>query len=73
VMQNPLHGVVDVSGCGLMRRLCQILLHFIFGLKIDGTIFCAMVGFTAMVHVVWRFHCVLAPAAPRPQFEAPPL
>jgi hypothetical protein len=50
VMQNPLHGVVDFSGCGLMRRLYRILLHFIFGLKIDREIFCVMVGFAAMIH-----------------------
>jgi hypothetical protein len=64
VMRSPLHSEVDFSGCGLVRRLCQILLHFLFGLKIDGAIFCAMVGVAAMVHVVWRFHCVWASAAP---------
>jgi hypothetical protein len=64
VMWSPLHGVIDFSGCELMRRLCRILLHFLFCLKIDGTIFCVMVGFVAMVHAVWRFHCVWASAAP---------
>jgi hypothetical protein len=49
VMWSPLHCVVDFSGCGLIRRLCRILLHFLFRLKIDGAIFCAMVGFIAMV------------------------
>jgi hypothetical protein len=34
---------------GVLWRLCRILLHFLFGLKIDGTIFCAMVSFAAMV------------------------
>jgi hypothetical protein len=52
VMRSPLHGVVDFSGCGLMRRLFRILLYFLFGLKIDGPIFYEMVGFAAMVHGV---------------------
>jgi hypothetical protein len=69
VMWSPSHGVVDISGCGLMRRLCRILLYF-FRLKIDGAIFCAMVGFIAMVHAVWRFHCVLTSAAPLPMFQS---
>jgi hypothetical protein len=30
VMWSILYGVVDFSGCGLMRRLCRILLHFLF-------------------------------------------
>jgi uncharacterized membrane protein required for colicin V production len=64
VMWSPLHAVVDFSGCGLVRRLCRILLHFLFGLKIDGAIFCAMVGFAVMVHAVWRFHCVWPSIAP---------
>jgi uncharacterized membrane protein required for colicin V production len=59
-----MHSVIDFSGCGLVRRLCRILLHFLFGLKVDGAIFCAMVGVAAMVHTIWRFHCVLASAAP---------
>jgi uncharacterized membrane protein required for colicin V production len=50
--------LVEFSGCGLVRRLCRILLHFLFGLKVDGAIFCAMIGVAAMVHTVWRFHCV---------------
>jgi uncharacterized membrane protein required for colicin V production len=63
-MQSPLHGVVEFSGCGLVRRLCRILLHFLFGLKIDGAIFYVMVDFTTMVHAVWRFHYVWALATP---------
>jgi hypothetical protein len=47
-----------------MRRLCRILLHFLFRLKVDGTIFGAMVSFTATVHAVWRFHCVWASVVP---------
>jgi hypothetical protein len=64
VMWSLLHGVVDFLGCELMRRLCIIFLHFLFGLKIDGTIFCVTVGFAVMVHAVWRFHCVWTSAAP---------
>jgi hypothetical protein len=64
VVQSPLHGVGDFSGCGLIRRLCRILLYFLFHLKIDETIFSVMVDFTAMVHAVWRFHCVWASAMP---------
>jgi hypothetical protein len=30
VVGSPLHGVIDFSGCGLMQRLCGILLHFLF-------------------------------------------
>jgi hypothetical protein len=64
VVWSPLHGVVDFLECELMRRLCRTLLHFLFHLKIDGAIFCAMVGFIAMVHAIWRFHCVWASTAP---------
>jgi uncharacterized membrane protein required for colicin V production len=64
VMRSPFHGVVDFSGCGSVQRLCRILLHFLIGLKIDWAIFCAMVGFGAMVHEVWRFHSVWASAVP---------
>jgi hypothetical protein len=56
-----------------MQRLCRILLHFLFRFKIDGAIFYAMVGFIAMVHAVWRFHCVLASIVPQPRFEVLPL
>jgi hypothetical protein len=64
VVWSPLHGVVDFLECELMRRLCRTLLNFLFHLKIDGAIFCAMVGFIAMVHAIWRFHCVWASTAP---------
>jgi hypothetical protein len=47
-----------------VRRLCQILLHFLFDRKVDGAIFCVMVGVASMVHAVWRFHCVWVLAAP---------
>jgi hypothetical protein len=30
VMWSPFHGVVDFSRCRLIRRLCRILLHFLF-------------------------------------------
>jgi hypothetical protein len=63
-MRSPLLGVVDFSGCGLVQRLCRILLHFLFALKVDGTIFCSMIGVTAMVHAVWGFYCVWASTTP---------
>jgi hypothetical protein len=47
-----LHGVIDFSGCGLMRRLCRILLHLLFRLQIDGAIFGAVVGCAAMIQAV---------------------
>jgi hypothetical protein len=64
VVRSSLHGVVDFSGCRLMRRLCRILLHFLIRLKIDGAIFSVMVAFTTMVHAVWMFHCVWASTVP---------
>jgi hypothetical protein len=64
--------MVDFLGCWLMQRLCRILLHFLFRFKIDGAIFYAMVGFIAMEHAVWRFHCVLASIVPQPRFEVLP-
>jgi hypothetical protein len=39
-------------------------LALFFYLKIDETIFCAMVGFIVMVHAIWRFHCVWALVMP---------
>jgi hypothetical protein len=57
VVGSPLHGVIDFSGCGLMRRLCGIVLHF-FHLHIDGAIFGAVVGCATMIHAVRRFECV---------------
>jgi hypothetical protein len=54
--------VIDFSRCGLLRRLCGILLYFSFRLKEDGAIFGAMVGFTTMEHVVRRFEYVRASA-----------
>jgi hypothetical protein len=62
VTWSPLYGVVEFLGCGLLQRLCKILLHFLFRLKIDATIFCAVVDFIAMVPAVWRFQCVWASA-----------
>jgi hypothetical protein len=59
-----MHGVVDFSGCGLVQRLCRVLLHFPFHLKVDGAFFGVMVGFTAMIHAVWRFHYIWASTAP---------
>jgi hypothetical protein len=53
VMRSSLCGVIDFSGCGLMRRFCRILFHFL-----DGAIFGVIVGCAAVIHVVWRFECV---------------
>jgi hypothetical protein len=58
-----LHGVVDFSWYGLLRRMCGILLYFSFRLKEDVTIFGSMVGFTALEHAVRRFECVRASTA----------
>jgi hypothetical protein len=52
------HGVIDFLGCGLMRRLCGDLLHFLFCLQIDGAIFAMVVCFSAVIHAVRRFECV---------------
>jgi hypothetical protein len=40
------------------------LTPFSFYLKVDETIFCAMIGVSAMVHALWRFHCVWASVVP---------
>jgi hypothetical protein len=60
VVRSPFYGVIDFSGCGLLRRLCGILFHFSFRHEEDGAIFDAMVDFTAMIHAVRRFECVRA-------------
>jgi hypothetical protein len=44
----------------MLRRLFGVLEHFSFGLKKDGTIFCATVGFTVVVHAVRRLEGVRA-------------
>jgi hypothetical protein len=41
----------NIAG-SMERRMCRILLHFLFCLKIYGAIFCAMLGFVAMVLAV---------------------
>jgi hypothetical protein len=58
VVGSTLHGVIDFSGCGLMRRLCGILLHLLFHLQIDGAIFDAVVGCAVAIQAVQRFECV---------------
>jgi hypothetical protein len=63
VMRSPLHSVVDFLGCGLVRG-CAESCSIFSGLKVDRAIFCVMIGVAAMVHAVWRFHCVWASAAP---------
>jgi hypothetical protein len=55
---SPLHGVIDFSGRGLMRRLDGILVHFLFCLQISRAIYVVVVGCATIVHAVWRFMCV---------------
>jgi hypothetical protein len=49
---GPLHGVVDQPGWWLWRRLSGFLVHSPFGVKVNGAVFGAMVGFVVVVHVV---------------------
>jgi hypothetical protein len=58
VVRSPLHGVIDFSRHGLVRRLCRILFYFLFCLEIDGEIFGVMASCAVVVHAVWRFECV---------------
>jgi hypothetical protein len=58
VAGSPLHGVINFSGCRLLRMLCGVLLQFSPTLKEFGLIFCVMVGFTTVEHAVWRSKCV---------------
>jgi hypothetical protein len=62
VARSPLHDVVNFPGCWLLWRLNRFLLYFQLGFEEDGAIFCAVVGFTAVVHAVWRFYGVWASA-----------
>jgi uncharacterized membrane protein required for colicin V production len=64
VVRSPLHGVVDLPGLWLWQRLSGLLVHFLLGVYVDGAIFGAMVGFTAMVHAEQRSRCVWASASP---------
>jgi hypothetical protein len=52
VVQSPLHGVADFPELQLRRRLSGVLVHFPFGVDVDGAIFGFVVDFIAMVHVV---------------------
>jgi hypothetical protein len=63
VVGSPLHGVVDFSGCYLLRRLRGFLVHFSFGLEEYEAIFCAMIGLIVVKHIVQRSECVWASAA----------
>jgi hypothetical protein len=60
VVRSPLHSVVDFPRCRLLRRLAKLLIHFPFGIEVDGAIFGVVVGFPAVTHAIWRFHCVRA-------------
>jgi hypothetical protein len=60
MMGVPLHGVVDFSGCGLLRGLYGILIRFLLRVQEDGAIFGVMVGRITIVQTIWRFDCVRA-------------
>jgi hypothetical protein len=62
VVGSPLHGVIDFSWCGLMWRLCGILLYFLFWIQKGGAIFGVAVGCAVVIHVVRRFECVRSSA-----------
>jgi hypothetical protein len=47
----------------IVVRAAWSLAPFFFGLEEDGAIFCVMVGFTAVVHTIWRLESVWALAA----------
>jgi hypothetical protein len=52
MVRSPLHGVVDLPGWWLWRRLSGFLVHFSFGIEVNGAIFGVMVGFIVVVHAV---------------------
>jgi hypothetical protein len=62
VVGSPLHGVIYFSRWWLVRRLSWFLLHFLLAFKENLTIFGAVDGFTAVVHIVRGVHCVWASA-----------
>jgi hypothetical protein len=64
VVWSPLHGMVDFPRLQLRQRLVGVLVHFLFGVDVDGAIFGFVVGFVAMVHVVEGSWCIQASAAP---------
>jgi hypothetical protein len=60
VVGSSLHGVIDFSGCYLLRWLRGFLVHFSFGLEEYGAIFYVMIGLTVMKHALQRSECVWA-------------
>jgi hypothetical protein len=52
VVGSTLLGVIYFSRWWFLRRLNEFLLHFSLGFKENWAIFCAAVGFTAMVHAI---------------------
>jgi hypothetical protein len=57
-----LHGVFDFPRYGLLRCICEALIHVLLCLKVDGTIFGAIIYVTAMIHIVRGPNCVWASA-----------
>jgi hypothetical protein len=68
-MESIGYEVKTIAFCGsllwlmIVVRAAWSLAPFFFGLEEDGAIFCAMVGFTAVVHTIWRLESVWALAA----------
>jgi hypothetical protein len=52
VVGSTLLGVIYFSRWWFLRRLNEFLIHFSLGFKENWAIFCAAVGFTAMVHAI---------------------
>jgi hypothetical protein len=62
VVRIPLHWVVDFPGMQLWQRLSGVLVHFLFGVDVDGSIFGFVIGVVAMVHEVLGSYCIRASA-----------
>jgi hypothetical protein len=54
VVRSPLHGMVDLTGRRLLQRLLGILIYLPFRLEEYGAIFCVVIGFITVEHVVHR-------------------
>jgi hypothetical protein len=70
VVRSPLHGVVDFPGLQLRQRLSGVLVHFPFGVDVDGAIFGFVVSFVAMVHAVHGSWCIQALATPMASIQS---
>jgi hypothetical protein len=60
VVWSPLHGVVDFPRLQLWRRLSGVLVHFPFGVDVDGAIIGFVMSFVAMVRAVQGSRCIQA-------------